>query len=326
VKRSQLVAPLIATAIGAGIIGAAIDSSTTSTRTITRTVPAPTTAPLEAAPHSCVPNAGHGVMGVCTPARATASQLSPVAPTATGGCQVPDVSEFQPHINWREARSHICGVVIRVADGSHHDTVFLRYLREVRELHIWHAVYFFERPWSNCASEADYALSLIPGGLDSGPLIGDGEVPLPSGCMGAFSREVERKTGLPSPDYSSSGTYPGGARPNDPEWDAAYGSSPGCFLCRGHRVAWQHTDGEIGAFPHSIPGIGASDLSRDEGLTSIVRKRPVDKRALVARQRTLRRVLVVYGCRRREHNHEHRGPRCLKWEREGQQVKRELAA
>jgi lysozyme len=50
----------------------------------------------------------------------------------------------------------------------------------------------------------------------------------------------------------------------------------------------------------------------------------VNHAALEARQRTLIRVLRRYGCGERRHRHQHVGPRCARWFREGDQVHGQL--
>jgi Glycosyl hydrolases family 25 len=295
---------------------------------------APPKTPLLRGPAACSPALGHGVMGACSKPNPTLAAPEIKRQGAirglSHGCSVPDVSEYQPNVNWNIAKHHICGAILRVADGTYRDKVFQRYLKELRKLHIWHGIYIYVRPWSNCAAEADWALSLIPGGLDSGPLIADDETALPYGCQRAFSREVERKSGWHvAVDYSSSGTWPGGpVDPHTQEWDAAYGSSPGCFLCRGHRRAWQHTDGLIGAFPHALPGIGSSDISRDEGIIRLVRhpgpscdricrlRRLYELRSELRRDLTRRRCRVIHGKRAY--------PLCPRWGHEGHLVNRRI--
>lgn len=289
---------------------------------------APRPAPLTSGPQSCTPPEGQGVAGAC------AKRSLKLAPRGlhVGGCPIPDVSEYQPSVNWRAAKAHICGVVLRVGDGHYRDRVFGRYLREVRALRIYHAIYIYLRPWyPSCAAEADYALAAIPGGVDSGPLIGDAETALNPGCLGQFGAEVERRTGWRvTVDYSSAGTYPGGARPGDRQWDAAYGPSAGCFFSPCRRVAWQHTDGVIGPDPRCIPGMGCLDVSRDEGLSAIVASKPAPKptrRALIQRRDRLRALILQHQCQyghgrhATPHGYRHR---CNVWLAHGRQVNREL--
>jgi lysozyme len=53
---------------------------------------------------------------------------------------------------------------------------------------------------------------------------------------------------------------------------------------------------------------------------------PFDRKALEARQRTLRRYLLRYDCRRRKKHHEKLGPKCKRWFDEGAAVGRRLRA
>lgn len=223
-------------------------------------------------------------MGSCVPT-ATLPQL--VQPMVAVGCQIPDVSEFQRRPNWAAAKPHICGAIVRVADNFHNDTELAYNRRELKRLHIWHAYYFFVRP-GDCAAEGRRAIALS-GPLDSGPMIADAEVPLSFSCVRDFSIAVEHATGWRvRVTYSASGTWPGGSHEGMLAWDAAYGNSPGCPWEGCHRVAWQHTDGQIGAFPRCIPGIGCDDISRDEGITSIViHPKPTPAQERTAKRRSL---------------------------------------
>ena len=59
-------------------------------------------------------------------------------------------------------------------------------------------------------------------------------------------------------------------------------------------------------------------VAKDYGQVPYTATRPISHKDRVARIRTLRRVLVSYGCRRRHREHQHLGPRCLRWYHEGQ--------
>lgn len=257
-------------------------------------------------------------MGACAPKR---RGLKPRA--ALRGPFVPDVSYYQGRPNWAAAKPHISGAIVRVADGNFNDPAFGHNWYELKRLGIWHASYYFLRPY-NCAGQADRALAIIgsQGGLDSGPLIADAEVPLNYGCAAAFVAEAKRRSGLPEVIYTSPGTWAGGPHGNAALWVASYGPTPGCVWTCSH-VAWQFTDGSYGPQPHCTPGIGCDDISLDRGITSLKRS---NRHALEARRRALRRVLERYGCRRRVRQHQHLGPRCRRWKHEGDVVNRELRA
>lgn len=291
----------------------------------TRTVTAP---PLTHQQTRCVPKEGEGVMGRCTPHAPALGFSKPLF--LSGGGVIPDVSEFQNEPDWVAARAHIVAAIVRVQDNLYFDRKLGYNVAALTRLKIPYAAYAFLRP-GNCAGQADLAASRLASyGARHIILIGDGEVPLNAGCIGQFAAEAERVEGRISVDYSSSGPYPGGARPGDMEWDAAYGGAPGCFLCNGRRVAWQHTDGVIGAFPRSTPGIGAGDVSRDEGLAALIghstavvsksEKRTRLGRHYRARQR-IRMALDQHHCRPRSGWHGHASPRS--WHT---QCGRELAA
>lgn len=277
------------------------------------------------APAPCNPAPGHGVMGVCTP-----KPKLQLVPTRLHGRFVPDVSEWNGRPNWTAAkRWGIAGAVIRVTDFAlgRPDKQLAYNVREVRRLGLWYAFYAFLRP-GNCAAEADTAVSYVRavGGLRSGPLIGDAEVPLPASCVQVFVLRVEHDTGWSiAVVYTSPGTWPGGLHDHALLWGAAYGFAAPCvWTC--HLVAWQYTQGLVGPEPHCISGIGCSDLSLDEGVTSLVRPHPNPKPKphpkpspypsphaqlvwLEGMRTQLGRTLVREGCTRL-----HPGsPRCLKW-------------
>ena len=177
------------------------------------------------------------------------------------------------------------------------------------------------------------------GGLDSGPLIEDAEVPLSHNCQVEFSRGAAHASGWDiAVDYSSAGTWPGGyVDPGTLQWDAAYGPSPGCFFYPCRRVAWQHTDGEVGPYPRYTPGIGNGDVSRDEGITAIVRSHPKPQPKPNPRptwERELREanhniavlhaLLIKRKCRTVHGKHAYGA--CPEWARQGQAWHRRAAA
>jgi Glycosyl hydrolases family 25 len=279
---------------------------------------------LRAGPQSCVPKEGAGVVGACAPKVRGLGQKS----TLTGRF-VPDVSYYQPHVNWRAAKAWgIRGAIVRVADGHFNDPVFTRYWHELKALGLWHAAYYFLRPY-NCAGQADRAVGLVnaAGGLTSGPLITDSEVPLNHNCAQTFVQRVEVDTHWNvSVIYTSPGTWAGGGHGTAVLWVASYGPTPGCVWTCGH-VSWQYTDGIYGPSPRCISGIGCGDVSLDSGLTAITRTSPAPARGpLEGRQAVLRRVLIHYGCRARGRKHERLGPRCKRWKAEGDRIHAALAA
>ena len=295
------------------------------------TPPAPWAPPRQGAvvkaQASCDPAPGAGVMGSCVPPTFGSNRLT----LTLRGPFVPDVSEFQGRPCWSCARPHISGAIVRVADliTGQPDTSFAYNWHALRTLHIWHATYAFVRP-GNCSAEADRAVGYVnaQGGFDSGPLIADAEVPLPYFCVTIFLAEVERDTGWHvAVVYTAQGTWPGGAHDGALLWDAAYGPEPGCvWTC--HRVAWQDTDGVFGPYPHSIPGIGSGDISRDEGITRLIHQHPappLTRRQLKRLRVALRTDLTRHRCRVSPHHGRGRYHRlCARWLRAGKQVNHEL--
>lgn len=235
-----------------------------------------TTAPakLLRGPATCVPGAGTGTMGACTPNPSPSEQrqsLRPKASSAPAGL-IPDVSEYQGHPNWAAAKDHIVGAIVRIEDASvgSPDRDFYWNMAALTHLHIWHATYWFIRP-SGCYQQGLRAAALVKsavGGLQ-GPIVGDAEVPLPYACPQQFTEGAERGTGWKLRVlYASRGAYPGGAHAGAVAWDAAYGPSAECIWPGCHLVAWQYTDGVYGPYPHSTPA-GSGDISRDYGLTKL---------------------------------------------------------
>lgn len=323
----------LATTIIAALLLAGCGSTT---RTVTVHAPAP---PRLAGAASCEPAKGNGTMGACVP---HTNALTPQA-ARVSGCIIPDVSEFQGRPNWAQAKPHICGAIARVADmgTGRVDSSFAYDWQQLRRLHIWHAAYAFVRPGA-CGFEGRQAYLWVKqqGGLDSGPLIADAEVPLGFTCATDFTSAVEAASGWRvCVIYTAQGTWPGGTHGSCKLWDAAYGPSPGCvWTCA--RVAWQYTDGIYGPFPHTVPGIaaGGSDLSANSGLTSIVRgpvcdracQRAALRRELHGREALQRRLveqhghlahkLRRYGCSGRRHAHQRLGPICTGWFAAGDRV------
>lgn len=287
------------------------------------------TAVLRSGPSSCIPASGDGVMGACVP-----HAFSAEPPSTVTRCVIPDVSEFQGHPDWRAAKAHICGAIARVADMSsgRPDTSFSYNWAQLRKLHIWHAAYAFVRP-GDCAGEGRTAYGWVKaqGGLDSGPLIADAEVPLSFTCVTEFTGAVEAASGWHlCVIYTAQGTWPGGTHDGCSLWDAAYGPVPGCvWTCT--IVAWQFTDGVFGPFPHSTPGIGSGDISENHGITRIVHRAPctgkclrakrvrelhgheAKREQLKAQRQHLRHKLRDKGCSSRRHRHERLGVKCSGW-------------
>lgn len=277
----------------------------------------------------CAPDDGGGVMGVCLHrARPTVGP-----PRTLHGPFVVDVSEFQGRPNWRAARWHISGAVVRVADmvTGHPDRSLAYNWKTLDRLHVWHAAYAFLRP-GNCTAEGVRAVNYVNavGGLHSGPLIADSEVPMSSTCTTDFTRTVERHTKWRvCVIYSAKGTWPGGYHDGCSEWDAAYGPVPGCiWTCA--RVAWQFTDGELGPFPHRVPGIsGPVDISADTGLTGILRRSgpsPLTRRLHAAyRQRaSIEALRAKHDCATKPKPKRYRQA-CLTWQVEQRKVQRTIA-
>lgn len=237
-------------------------------------------------------------MGACAPVTLGAQQLP-----ATSGTLIPDVSEFQACALHSEAifRVYEAGTNLQDARAACH-------ARELARLGKWAAVYSFLRAGRSCVYEANRTLEIVRSlPVRVQVIIGDAETGIREGKVRCFLREIERK-GYPAREYTCPGC---GDEQVGELWIAAYPFRP-----EGRWIAHQ--------FSSSFNCRGVfGDCSVDEG---ILRIRRVDKSALLARQRVLRRWLIQYGCRRRERQHEPLGPRCLSHREEGRRVGAELVS
>lgn len=268
----------------------------TTTTTTSRT-PAAKPAPSSTTAAACVPAAGAGTMGVCAPRPPRTRTLPRIA-----GTLIPDVSEFQA-----------CGLhseaIFRVyeAGTDRQDATARCHAQELHRLKAWAAVYSFLRSSRSCIYTADRTVAIVrtlPVAVQV--VIGDAETGIREGKVRCFLREVERQ-GYPAREYTCPGC---GDEQVGGIWIAAYPFRPA-----GVWIAHQFSD----AF--NCRGV-VGDCSVDEGILAVRRR---DRSALEARRRTLRRVLVSYGCRRRVRTHQPLGPRCRRWFLEGDQVNTLLA-
>lgn len=275
--------------------------------------PSPSSSPSsQPTTQPCIPPLGAGTVGACTPKPKVS-----LAPKQTRGALIPDVSGYQGCPNWPRG---IPGVIFKVYEGNwHQDPSAGCNAHRLKQIGAWDAAYTFLRPGS-CVGQADTTVAIVKGiGGVSGPLIADAEVPLPPGFVTCFVERLHHDTGnYAQIIYTAPGTWPGGPLARA-LWVATYGSRPGCVAGVCGYSAWQFTDKGCA---YGLCG----DLSVDNGITRFRQQPPVDKSALKARQKTLRRVLATYGCRRRRHAHIHLGPRCARWFHEGDVVTAKLAS
>ena len=207
--------------------------------------------------HGCPP--GHSFMGCSS----TPSPTSALPTFSTSGCKIPDVSSYQGHPNWGEAKSHTCGGIFKGGEyGVDPDAQYNA--DSLASLHIWHAMYWFVRN-TGCSSEAAQIVNEAHA-THVTVVINDLEVPEASGYAGCLV-PAEKAAHLIPVDYTAPGTWPGGAgKGNAPLWQAEYGPTLHPFW--NPVVAWQCTDGQFGCVT-PIPGIGNGDVSVDLGITKL---------------------------------------------------------
>jgi len=316
-KRSLGAAVLVASLI-CGCGGAAPprpSQSQTQPQTTGTAVQPTRVEPKGAGTSNCEPAVGTGTMGVCTPQ--TPSSLKGITPPTAGRTLIPDVSEYNGCALHSEA-------IVRVyeAGTGREDSKAGCHMSELMRLHAWAAAYSFLRA-GNCTGQAERTVQIVHG-LEGHThvvvqvIVADAEVYLQPGCVSAFN-STTRRYGYRAVTYTAPGTWPGGAF-NSPTWIAAYPYRPSCFSNACPYVAHQFADN------FNCRGV-VGDCSIDLGITSITRAKPLSpaqRRALEARQRALRRVLLRYGCRRRKAQGEQLGPKCTRWFHEGNVIAERL--
>lgn len=217
---------------------------------------------------------GRGSMG-CSIARPPKKVKLPSV-TVPAGCKIPDQYEGNTGINYFAAKPHICGAIIKAGESSTHvDSAYSSRLATLRQLHIWHAPYWFVRGGS-CTAEGAKLIAVLRanGGLDSGPVILDMEVPSAAGMAPCLTSQIMAAFHRAPVIYTAPGTWPGGSSGGLPAWVAAYGPSHApCLPWTCKPVAWQFADGNF--VRYFITGIGFGDVSVDYGITKLV-PQPVD--------------------------------------------------
>jgi hypothetical protein len=224
-----------------------------------------------AAGAACPP--GHSHMG-CSIAAGQPSQPAPrlVFPwnrgVARGQSEFPDVSSFQGHPNWAAARPFIDGAAVKAGE-YHEDPDFAFNVAELKRLGIRWAPYWFVRN-TGCAHEGAELVAVIRsvGGLTSGPVVLDEEVPEAAGYVPCLDAAVFAAFHRHAVIYTSPGTWPGGSSAGLGVWVAAYGPSSPPNMFGKRPLAWQFTDGISGRVTF-IPGIGTGDVNIDYGLMSL---------------------------------------------------------
>lgn len=242
--------------------------SSTSTTTTTTTAPAP--APSPALAGLCP--AGHSHMGCALDGAKLAPKLSAKLPS---GPRFPDVSSYQGHPNWAEAKPFISMAVAKAGEYQE-DPDFVWNVEQFKQLGIKWSAYWFVRN-TGCTHESAQIVSVLRsvGGPTSLPPVLDMEVPEARDYATCLADAIHTAFNRWPIIYTAPGTWPGGANDNLPLWIADYGPSFPCiWTC--HPVAWQFASPPF--VDVSIPGIGVADVSVDFGFSKLtpVPPRPAD--------------------------------------------------
>lgn len=228
---------------------ASCGSSTTST-----TTPGPTLAGL------CPPGISH--MGCAL----DGAKVGPKLPRLPSGPRFPDVSSFQGHPNWAEAKPFISMAVVKAGEYKE-DPDFAWNIAQLKRLGIKWSAYWFVRN-TGCAHEGAEIVSVLRsvGGPTSLPPVLDMEVPEAKPYTTCLADAIHSAFGRWPIIYTAPGTWPGGANDNLPLWIADYGPNFPCmWTC--HPVAWQFASPPF--VDVNIPGIGVGDVNLDFGFSKL---------------------------------------------------------
>lgn len=279
-KRSSMVALMLAL-VGmalsilalAGCGGTTVKTTTKTTTTVVappvqRAQPTPIAGTQRSAAaqiaRQCPANQGH--VGCAIPPSAKPPRAFFAPPR---GPLFPDVYEGQGQVDWSQVKAWQSAHGWRAAAifkmGEFRlDFQAQRNAALTAALGFWRSGYWFVRN-TGCGAEAQqimaaaHLLHILIVSLDL-------EVPEASG-YGACLSPILRAHGFIVVEYTSPGSNPGGVDTSDPLWIATFGSGFACiWTCQ--PVAWQFTDGSIGAVV-SVPGVGNDDVNVDMGITKL---------------------------------------------------------
>lgn len=203
-----------------------------------------------------------GLTDKCVPV----GTVVPANPLQAAECKIPDVSNWQRHVNWAQAKPHVCGGIFKGGEGTTPDAYAADNNSQLTALHMWHAMYWYIRN-VGCTTEAN-AIVAEAHRLHVQIVLNDLESPSDDAGYGACLPPLEKKAGLIVGDYTSPGTWSSsyGGFGAVPLWQAEYG--PTLHPLWHPVVAWQCTDGHFGCVTN-IPGIGLDDVSVDLGITKL---------------------------------------------------------
>lgn len=219
-----------------------------------------------------------GLTDKCTTITVPSTPI-PTSGVIPGGPKFPDVSSFQGHPNWVATKAAgYAGAAIKAGEFVE-DPDFAFNATTLRSLHMFWAPYWFVRN-TGCTHEGNQIVSVINsvGGLTSGPVILDMEVPEAFGYAGCLDSIIFRAFHRHAVIYTAPGTWPGGSHFGLSLWEADYNFSASISPFWKPMVAWQFTDSSVGP-KFFVSGVGWGDVSVDYGLTKLVPS-PVDPFAI----------------------------------------------
>lgn len=209
--------------------------------------------------------------------------VRPPAPGYPHGDRFPDVSNWQPHVDFTAVRvGHSLKLgalaVTKISEGVNStDTYGAQRLRDMAAAGFPHrGAYHFLRPEVSPVAQAEHFLEQAhQHGVvirDTDVLVCDAEISdgqnaaTVKACVREFGAYVEAHA--PARRW----LYSGGPFAHEngitldgyqAHWLAAYVGDPAPYMVFGRprTIAWQYTDGKWGPVPHVCPGVGACDMS-----------------------------------------------------------------
>jgi lysozyme len=197
----------------------------------------------------------------------------------------PDVSSYQGQPDW--GRVHRAGfqfAACKATEGlTYTDPTFARNWQQIKAQGMVRIAYHFAHadPGRDPRAEAQHFLNVVKdrGGTANGIPALDIEAGGLSGIsfrrwVNAWCAEVQKhwRAGLIYTGAWFWNPRGGGSPPRDWRlWVSGYTGSPPQVNGFGSWTLWQYTDGRYGPQPHSVPGIGACDISVFNGTTAALR-------------------------------------------------------
>lgn len=193
----------------------------------------------------------------------------------------PDVSSYQPNVDWSEVAKHCAFAFCKASEGvTFHDPTFAKNWQALKDHNLWRGAYHFAHPGTNSSqAEAEFFIHTVEsaGGWRFGkrdlPPVLDLETEAGANTVEwahEFLKLVSQHTKQKKPILYTGPGYWNALSGSDKGaraylWQAEYG--PAAQHVNGFKRYdfWQHTDGQVGPPPNSIPGIGNCDVSLFRG-------------------------------------------------------------